>query len=335
MERDLRLRAYRDSGLQDKALRREVVDAAVDPRHYYSLPLIAALRDIHILTTPWQPITFESISQRFIAANSLSVVEAVIGHVFESGWGRQAGDQRLQHLSMRACHPHIEMGQTQELLSAFGINPHYYIPARHPWNLNPEWFFGTYHNVIEGLIKDIALKVCERFTSDPMDRARLLSLSLIIESALRLELRKIIPHDYLSDQEIADARRLTDMLTEEHSPWIRSAYHFTRKELFPSILEHGLNVDYFPEGVEQPDIVCFNNFQRAGASDIALGFNGYYVRDILLRVPLESVGPGHKSISQELGDYNADYQATQVPVDRISVVDPYNSTRVIPLAEFV
>jgi hypothetical protein len=333
LEKDSKLRAYRDSNFKNQKLRQQVVGAALDPRHYYGVPIIAALRDLHILTTPWQPLAFEVVTRRFLAGHILSVIEATIGHVFESDWGKEEADQRLKHFKMMAGHPNVRE-EHETALRDFGLNP-YHIPAKFAWNKNPEWFFGTYHNEVESMLTEIAVRICEKFSGEPLERAKLLSLSLIVKTSFQNKLRAIIPEEILPNSEIEAAREETDVTSEERSAWIWSAYHFTKNELVDSIFEHGLDVNCIPEGAEQPDWVWFNNFQNAGMTDIALGFSGYYVRDFLLRVPLDSVGPGHRGRTQELGDYTADYRAKRVPIERISVVDPYNSTRVISLTEFI
>ncbi|MFH1684477.1 MAG: hypothetical protein ABIA67_06315 [Candidatus Margulisiibacteriota bacterium] len=194
---------------------------------------------------------------------------------------------------------------------------------------NPSWL-ERMHQFSKELLTEIARKLSADHASASGEQQRLVESALVATAIARSsatfeQVIGIVP-------ELA-ARIRADRDTFLHG---RFAYHYTKEELMGSIVEKGLGIKYAPEGSERPDVLCFNNAQYAGIEYVLLGVHGYYVKDYLLRVPLDTApfGGGMRGPSQEFCDLTADYTLGKdhvIPPEKIEIVDPMIATRAVPL----
>lgn len=237
-----------------------------------------------------------------------------------------------------ALHRAATTGKILEIIQGiggtFGYVPEYLIDQyraalEYRYQPNPSWL-GKMHEFSKELLTEIARKLSADHAQASGEQQKIVESALVAAAIAKSsstfeQVIRIVP-------ELA-ARIRSDRNTFLHG---RFAYHFTKEELLGSIVEKGLGIKYAPEGSEQPEILCFNNTQYAGIEHVLLGISGYYVKDYLLRVPLDAApfGPGRRGPSQDLRDFTADYTLGKehvIPPEKIELVDPLIATRAVPL----
>ena len=197
---------------------------------------------------------------------------------------------------------------------------------------NPTWLEAI-HKFTRELLVDISVELTNQMESAPEKKQKAVESALvaaaIAESQYTFELVFFIVGQ--------DFPELAQRLEHDRQAFLgRYAYHFTREDLMEKIAEKGLSAQFAPEGSEQPEALFFNNAKYAGIDHARVGITGFYVKDYLLRIPLEAAPfqAGRRTPDQNLGDYACDYFLDKkhiIPPEKIEIVDPVISTRAIPL----
>ncbi|MFH1347978.1 MAG: hypothetical protein ABIH22_04735 [Candidatus Margulisiibacteriota bacterium] len=190
------------------------------------------------------------------------------------------------------------------------------------------------HQASRELLLEIARELSAQYTSSSGEQQTAIESALVATAIVKSNATFDKIHRIVSQA----SPELANLIQEDRVTLLyrHFAFHFTREELMEKIAEKGLSAQFAPEGSEQPDVLCFNNAHYAGIEYVLLGIEGFYVKDYLLRVPLEASNfhGGVRGSQQEPGDYTADYLLDKediIPPDKIELVDPMIATRAVHL----
>jgi len=192
------------------------------------------------------------------------------------------------------------------------------------------------NNFTRELLTDISSRLCTQYPNTSPAKQRQLESALVALAIAKGQITFYQIHEIISQTSTELAARIeADRQTMIGG---RYAYHFVRQESIESIAEKGLSAQFAPPGSEQPEAIFFNNQHYAGVEYVILGITGFYVKDFLLRIPLDAAPfhAGYRAPDQNLGDYTGDYILDKkhvVPPEKIEVVNPQIALRAVPLIQ--
>jgi hypothetical protein len=305
------------SGFSDQGARRAVI-GLVDPRAglFAANYLAASLRMIHDLTDLGSPLSIRN----YMDSGNCPVVAEIAQHRlaitgsagdlinYQTLWIYRAGAEKLRDT--------------------------FYAVLEGRYRPNPGWL-STMNLFTRDLLVDIARSISAQIPRVSTDAGKILESTLVAAAIVKSQGTFDRIHAVISQT----SSELADRIREDRRTFLekRFAYHFTKESHLSSISEKGLSSQFSPPGCEQPEAICFNDAHNAGIEHLVLGLGGYYVKEYLLRVPIEEplAGIGRQiGAVEELGDLTADYVLYRkyiIPPEKIEIVHPLIATRAIPL----